>query len=979
MQRNEKRPPSLYPSNHNHHQEAESASSSCSCSDSSDEDDIKDGVKSQLSSTSSTSSESYSESYSSSTDDEADAFSRTSFVSEGVASIESDLSTDWISESTNRSNGSLFYTQILPRDEEEGASRASWRQYPGRSSVNSSLNQSLRLEAKSPSQRIKERRSGKDKNRRSSFDKIEGLRSSYSRLASWVHKKNKKAKGLDKNADHSNSTAFEQQSSQQTTKGMEGKSVTPSTLSSNNVSSGCCTRNDEACRYLVRLLMNEDETDPQPDHKLNDQFVLMYLTTSSPSLPVASQSSEENEKEKTSDQTSFFYPSVSESHGSGSSVEVIKKLKGMFLTLSGVVHDITNQRPVTSRITVSNKQQERSSSRQSHQRQSIEECKADKVQPQSAEDEEYSVGHVHHQNSILIVAVSDVFDSSVMSVQDLVESLDQSLRFMFGSLEKAFGCESRKLVTSFFNIFTSQVCFPNYNSIMIHPLAVQRMILEDEELQLNISDTLTEYEARNWLRIESQSVNGVKTVGGNKMPFIGGCAEDFIVVGTALFSKGMLISSHLPSNFLSMIVKFMQLRGLIRLSQVCNSKTVSWMEVFPSEAASENQASSRFFLLIVIVKQSILSVLLEVPFISVTSKIMANEEIIVQTLRFLISNFHRTGIISDIDELIALEEKYDEITAFSVLETDVGQRTKLRSSFKSVSLRDMFKLNDDVNTSNMNLRSRSPRSSLLASESNSSKSCSTPSLLQSASPFSAPVLVTGVKDYHASGNPLIAVNHKESESHEVLLRHPHPLNTKESASGSLHPHSETHSSCSDRTQIMSLDDYATKWRSRFPDNMILFLDFDATTNSVLCPVLNHHSLKYLHSQTCSQQTNLFNHQLLGDILVSFRKGCLLLQKRLSLQNNLVTEHGILIMVEESKRESGLNPENASSSETPRNIIRTKKSQIDQQHALWITCLVLSAKRQVYCCFIVNPVIKGKGIMNIDLESIAYAFSLLDQK
>ena len=734
------------------------------------------------------------------------------------------------------------------------------------------------------------------------------LRSSYSRLTSWMVKKNKKSK-----------TKHSKRSSR-------SSSISNGHTSEPLGATSCNLQNDPMIDSFVKLL--KDETPREVcDSFIKDglPIVIMYSSMAK-KTPSGSNTDHQSEQNAETEGIFFCYPAVDASKPTNDGLErtvaIIAKLKGMFITLNDIVHGITNQMPVVTTITVP-------AQRDTQTTDEGFPIQGGDTLDFRMNDENYIVGQTHGENETLIIAVPEEFDSSVMKVSKFSAVLSRTLTYIYGSLNSAFKVEclqdriARLLDVISFVLKYRITCFGE-------AFAAQRLIVEDDELLLTISETLSEYESMNWLhRIPEPTAPMTETTVGSR-------PDDFVVVGTALFSKGFLISTHLPSAFLSNLIEWLHLRGFLLLSQICTTKTISWSKIFPERVNSSDQRSS-FYLLVVIVKQTLFSVLLEVPFNSMASKITANEEIIIQTLRFVISNLDRSGIMADIDEIIAFQMNHHESIIGKLYDEMIEptQRSRVRSSLKTLSIRDMLSPRDEPIPGSSN--SKSYRTSLNPScDSSSTKSCSTPTLLQSVHSLSSHVLISAPKDPTGRLSP---------SSPEVILRHgPYSFHSREDSCSMTH--STTYSSCSDRNHNVSLKDCSSYFRLRLPGNLIFFIDYDVDTKCFVGDTLQVRVPSQLHSNNCHNNELTQRQQFLQHLLETFRKTCIRLHNRLSGNQLSITEHGIEVTVNFS-HQSVKNQEEPSSSRD----VKLRKHVDDKLHSrFWISYLLKSSKREVYACF-----------------------------
>lgn len=136
------------------------------------------------------------------------------------------------------------------------------------------------------------------------------------------------------------------------------------------------------------------------------------------------------------------------------------------------------------------------------------------------------------------------------------------------------------------------------------------------------------------------------------------------------------------------------------------------------DAVDYSAHSGRFFLLAIGIKQTLFTVLLEVPFIFSTEPVIApNEAIIVQSIRFVISSLQRSGLTDEINDHLLTQSLaqfcHEECLAKCITEEkkSITARTLLKSA---KSLRDLlsFSTNDTNNKEETKHSENESRSSL---------------------------------------------------------------------------------------------------------------------------------------------------------------------------------------------------------------------------------------------------------------------------
>ena len=684
-------------------------------------------------------------------------------------------------------------------------------------------------------------------------------------------------------------------------------------------------------------------------------------TVASSSSPTPKSGTTVNER----DCLTYCYPSASSSSLSSSSSDaVIAKLKGMFLTLSHVVSGITDQKPIKSFITIKRMTAGVSDAaaagggsgaggKEKGRRWSESNLSSDELSEEEERNDSrdaYNIAYVHEYNSILMIALSEYWNDHLIRASDLVSSVSRMIRFRFDSLDAAFKNPSHHAcITHYLNIMMSILIHGNavHHLSSLSLFSAQKLVMDDDELNLTISEILTEYEAKDWLarNIVVNSSSGIDSV----TMFAGGSCGDFIIAGTALFQKGFLIQSHLSPSSLTDIVTYLHFRGILHLSAMASCKSVHWTEVHPNRGgrSEEGESSftsdfpenegSRFFLLIICVKQTLLTVLLEVPFLSIDSKVMPNETIILQSIRFIVSSLQKSGIMDQVDEHLEIQSKchvvrmqrLNEIMSLgmgslSSSSSAIGSmllfqhsKGKLRNRIKSLSLRDLFhNASSSLSPSSQsqqqlgtNLLSSSPtgnqqRRSLILSLPRSaddlnSKSCSSPSLvhapgatLTSPSKRRSSANVSSPRISHMTSNESTASSLSEAPTaslieSEILISQNTTTTTMTTTA------SVSDSQYSSYTP--SFTSYFEEQRRRLPDNLILFIDQDSRGSVYFAPVtavMHDSSHSDVQSSCGSSGHTLSQHLMRQQVVPEFRSCCLHLRTFIQSHYPVVREYGM---------------------------------------------------------------------------------------
>lgn len=808
------------------------------------------------------------------------------------------------------------------------------------------------------------------------------------------------------------------------------------------------------------------------DGRINERpsgLTLLYLTPVSESggssgSAISSSSSNPNSRAvpNEKDCLTYCYPRLGSSHSLHSSDAVIAKLKGMFLTLSHVVNGITDQKPIKSFIQIKRKrtQSDRheatagSSGREGKEKVRFSDShppSGDVSQDEGQKDntDAYHIAYVHEYSSILMVALSEYWNDNLIRASDLVSSVARMIRFRFDSLDAGFkNPHHHACITHFLNIMMSTLV----NGEAVHHLSsmslfsAQRLIMDDDELNLTISEVLTEYEAKDWLS-HHIVVNSSSAIDSVTM-FVGGSCGDFIVAGTALFQKGFLIQSHLSPGSLSDIITYLNFRGILRLSATASCKLVHWIEVHPNRGTKgeENEGNftsdfpenegSRFFLLVVCIKYTLLSVLLEVPFLSVDSKVMPNETIILQSIRFIVSRLQRCGLVDQINDHIALQSKCQVVRIQQLNEIasqGMGSHSssamgsflmfqhskgKLRNRIKSLSLRNLLpNASSTLSPSSssqsqqqlMTHLSSSPtghqqRRSLILSVPRSpddlnSKSCSSPSLASgmlspSKRRSSAGLRLSNITSNESTISSLSEIPIDSLIESEISVASQNTTTTTASVSDSQY------SSCS-----LSFRYYFEQQRRRLPDNLVLFIDQDSKSGSYFAPVTLITDSR-ISGDRIPSSGKLSEHFVRQQVMPEFRSCCLHLRTFIQSHYPVVREYGMHFSLKPTTRRHSdaadkrdksalLEEKRKISSGLPSAPKERKKSHQSEKEmtSFWAAVRKESHHREVYACFIVaisdkdnkrssssgNLAQLSSGGLNVSMESLSYALSLQNRE
>lgn len=703
-----------------------------------------------------------------------------------------------------------------------------------------------------------------------SFSSLTRLGNNYSKLTHWIGSKKKFSSGLKKSlaAGLSLKTLKTDQANQETTQ---------DTLESDHSSKVTSNFTRE---QFFNLVKSED------NQALNEHFfTLIYLAS-----PVDNSS---NDK----DHAVFIYPKLSDSDDDCLQLSKrILKLKGMFVSLVQIIDDITGQLPTASKIYLYCK--------------SNSTYTAESLNFDTNIDQLVNAAYVQEFNNTLVLCVAQDHLSE-LEVTALVSAVARLIRFMYNSLDAAFkNIDNHSNLNHIMEILNSQLDqkYLNQNICFLFD-SVQRLMI-DEDLLLNIDEALYEYESLDWLSDECSIDNGLSS---NVL--------NLLIIGSCLFHRGYLISSHLSPNYLSDIISFLKFRGLLTLTRDYSNRLTIWREVFPSISKPETLFSdftvnegTRYFLLVVGIERTLLATLLEMPFMAADPKVKPNSVIINQTIRFISSHLKKSGLVSELNH---------HIQAQAFLYTSSLNHDSLlseKSAFKSLSMKELLHFGlhrDDLNSSSCNYSN----SSISSPQSSLNKSQSTPSLPQSS---------------------IINTQHNQSNA-----------STESTQTSDSSFCCETELDECDCSSFISnwLDYYSDDYRYRFPRNFIFYLDIDFKTRSYLGPVFLPNGDKAS--------------AMVSQLYEKFRECCLFISDQMSKLYPEVNKFGSHFSI---KREPLV------SANTKAKSKRIEKLESDNEARYWVICHKDSIDRELYILYKAES--KEKEItFNFKIEPLLYRLAL----
>lgn len=263
------------------------------------------------------------------------------------------------------------------------------------------------------------------------------------------------------------------------------------------------------------------------------------------------------------------------------------QVRGMFLTLCHALPEITGSKPITSSLLV--------------------------------EEELVHVGYAEEREDLFIMALP-ASKCSAKEVSQIVRDIVRVLRLQYKTLARAFTQKNTGNLNEFFSIQFLDILV-NIQKLNAHskPLLDVSTVLSatpakfdqnlpaahwlhlPEDVKFQIDDALSQFEAGDFQEYSDEFYD---------LP------REFNILGTCLFHKGYLLSSHLCRDDMVDVLlwcQFHQILPLIRAHPV--HQIINWSEVFPTrqslnQAATED-SENRVFLLIVGLGSQVLGVLLE--------------------------------------------------------------------------------------------------------------------------------------------------------------------------------------------------------------------------------------------------------------------------------------------------------------------------------------------------------------------------------
>ncbi|NXG24255.1 INTU protein, partial [Grallaria varia] len=321
---------------------------------------------------------------------------------------------------------------------------------------------------------------------------------------------------------------------------------------------------------LVRLLWGEDSVDLQ--QALQDvPHIVMFLT-----LTLDSETSKDEQE------ILYQYP-ISEAS------QKLKSVRGIFLTLSDILENITGTEIISSSLFLCEKL--------------------------------VQVVYWKESDKLLVIGLPEE-NVPLSQLRNMIEDVVRTLTFMYGSLDSAFcQVENVSRLDHFFNLFFQRALQParlkpsgspsthhyeTCSAMFLDNLPGLRWLTLPQETKMEIDTALSDLEAADFAEL-SEDYYDMRRL--------------YMILGSCLFYKGYLIGNHLPKEDLVDIGLYCRHYCLLPLAAEQRiGQLVIWREVFPQHhiqpceglsSAGYREPEARYFLLIVGLRHFMLCVLLE--------------------------------------------------------------------------------------------------------------------------------------------------------------------------------------------------------------------------------------------------------------------------------------------------------------------------------------------------------------------------------
>ncbi|XP_028376379.1 protein inturned isoform X1 [Phyllostomus discolor] len=321
---------------------------------------------------------------------------------------------------------------------------------------------------------------------------------------------------------------------------------------------------------LVKLLWGE-EVGGSEQKVLHTPHVVLYLT-----LELDSETSKEEQE------ILYHYPASDAS-------QKLKSVRGIFLTLCDMLESVTGTRVTSSSLLLNGKQ--------------------------------INVAYWKESDKLLLIGLP-AEEVPLPQLRNMIEDVAQTLKFMYGSLDRAFcQAENAPRVDHFFELFFQRALLParphggaspgaqQYeaaSAVLLDGLPGVRWLPLPQEIKVELDTALSDLEAADFAEL-SEDYHDMRRL--------------YTILGSSLFYKGYLTCSHLPKDDLIDVAVYCRHYGLLPLAAKQRvGQLVIWREVFPrchcrpptdSDPDAFQEPEGRYFLLIVGWRHFMSCVLLE--------------------------------------------------------------------------------------------------------------------------------------------------------------------------------------------------------------------------------------------------------------------------------------------------------------------------------------------------------------------------------
>lgn len=369
------------------------------------------------------------------------------------------------------------------------------------------------------------------------------------------------------------------------------------------------------------------------------------------------------------------------------------KLKGLFITLIQVVQDTVHEKPLNSIIEL--KEGEKSV--------------------------KYIISYQVFGEGILVVAIEESVQEYLITIKELSDAIETLVTLLFHPFTACFGNNASEIRLDRLLTTLHRTLFSKPNKSIIRPSYIEKLITSDDELDLSISEVLTEYETMDWVEeIECE----------NQEEVIASCLN-YIVIGSSLLRNGFMIMSHYDQQVNYLVNRYLFCTGLLETSKSWDCKILFFHPIhLPGDDLQ--QCSDKYWLMVIGIEHTIFTIVLLVPFTNWSIDIAVQSILLRESIKFVQSNLINSGLMGDIDRIL-----YKQDCQFQSSFNQMMNRRRSAPSFLGVKSRSFRNL----------LSNNLGRSSFLSPENISVRAHSTSSLIQSNSTNSfgvkmAPTLVS---------------------------------------------------------------------------------------------------------------------------------------------------------------------------------------------------------------------------------------------